>query len=79
MELDLKRTRDKLKTMAETPFLYWILGDLIEVMAKDLGYDNMVDNTDQYKTQLVERLKNKYEDYIRDNEKPNGKQQLLGL
>lgn len=79
MEQDLRRTREKLKTMVETPHLHWILADLIDLLDEEyFGLESPWLGARE-KAQLVERLKNRYEKFIKDNEKPVGRQGLLGI
>lgn len=78
MEHSVRRTREKLRVMVETPHLSWILGDMIDVLWEDLFGEEYKSN-DGYKIQLVERLKNRYEKIIREAETIPPKQGNLGI
>jgi hypothetical protein len=65
MSHELRRTREKLKLLEETPYIQWVLGDII-----DLTLDYMFGEaplTQIEKVQVMRKLKDKYQEFIKEN------------
>lgn len=63
----LRRTRQKLDTLLNTPYIQWVMGDLINIVVEDLE-DEGCTYGEYDKAILIKKLKEQYELYIKNNE-----------
>lgn len=62
---NLRRTREKLKILTETPYIQWVLGDCMELTLNILFGETI---EDVEKINVMKQLKEKYEKFIKENE-----------
>ena len=74
MSNKLRRTKEKLKILTETPNINWVLFDVIEILEE--FYDG-IDSTNSERLDLIEQIREKYLRYIKENKKEELKQSKL--
>lgn len=73
---ELRRTREKLKILTTTPYIQWILNDIIDAAADWFAGWDM---DDMSKIAISKELKEKYERFITDNTQPPPEQISLKM
>ena len=74
MSNKLRRTKEKLKILTETPNINWVLFDVIEILEE--FYDG-IDSTNSERLDLIEQIRKKYLRYIEEKKKEELNQSRL--